>query len=139
MLRSIATVTAAGVTALAAMTASIASAAPDPNTAPAPGTSVVNDPLGVPQVRPDTLVLAAADANDQVTGIGWLLWEEDSAVGFGQQRTNNCLPDCASGTFQERPVVVVLDHAIPLADRPSKVFTQVTIRTIDDTRSQKIG
>ena len=58
-------------------------------------------------VRPRTFVLACADADDYLRGLHWQRWKP-YAYGWGVERINSCVPNCASGKFHSYRVWVTL-------------------------------
>lgn len=106
--------------------------------APAPTSSTTGrpvDPLslpgviecvGSPEMRPPSLALACADANDLLTNITWDEWTTTSASGTAVRETNNCEPNCARGRFEKtRGVEVELSE--PVRSPQGLVFTKLVV------------
>ena len=73
-----------------------------PSTARAGGsTSATRDCLHT-AMRPRSIVLACADANWYVKRLTWRSWGVERATGSGIFHFNDCIPDCADGTFHVR-------------------------------------
>jgi hypothetical protein len=68
--------------------------------------------LGGPNVRPATFILACADVNSYIGHISWKSWGARSAHGYGTLETNNCQPNCASGSFAASPTTITLKKPI---------------------------
>jgi hypothetical protein len=64
-------------------------------------TSVTRDCLHT-RIRPTSIILTCADGNWFVKRLLWRSWGIDRAVGSGVFHFNNCIPDCAAGTFHTR-------------------------------------
>ncbi len=56
-----------------------------------------------PVIRPTTLYLSCGDGGLSVTDITWSSWGSASAYGNGTLHVNNCVPDCADGTYSNYP------------------------------------
>ncbi|MGA3217476.1 MAG: hypothetical protein ABSE77_00120 [Acidimicrobiales bacterium] len=52
--------------------------------------------LGKPEVRPASLILACADANDQAVKLVWTKWTAAGAYARGTDTWNTCVPYCAA-------------------------------------------
>lgn len=52
--------------------------------------------LGQPKVRPTTLTLACADANDLGVSLHWARWTATGAYATGTYTWNTCVPYCAA-------------------------------------------
>ena len=59
-------------------------------------------------VRPQSYVLACADANAYFVTIHWSSWGSGSARASATYVRNNCAPTCAQGTFVKYPARLVL-------------------------------
>ncbi|GAB2557919.1 hypothetical protein [Nocardia heshunensis] len=94
--------------------------------APAPDTTLIVIPGG-PQVRPSTIYLTPADAGDIVTGIKWLYWGTDNAVGYGTETVKTCEPSCAAGGSNSMPVVITLSDPKIFWGRGGRSFTRATV------------
>jgi hypothetical protein len=94
--------------------------------AAAGGTTVVVDCLNKTQVRPSTFILACADGNDVLTGMRWVGWASE-AFATGTEKINNCVPNCAAGTFISYPALITLWRPEPLPHHPGvRYFTRMT-------------
>jgi hypothetical protein len=71
------------------------------------GTPVVADCAGRPQAHPATIMLACDDGNAYLSGLHWTTWQSTAAAA-GLWRINDCVPDCAAGTFHTFPATVKL-------------------------------
>jgi hypothetical protein len=45
-----------------------------------------------------------------VHGLNWESWTQNAAIGRGMRWTDNCVPDCADGTFAKVPAEVTLSR-----------------------------
>jgi hypothetical protein len=117
--------------AMATATASSPSSEPSQSAAAQsafpPGTVGVLDCDGTEQVRPTSIIFACADGAYQLTEISWTRWTDEQAVGTATEDANDCVPNCAQGTFHHRPVSVVLSSPRALADGSAGYYTQATI------------
>jgi hypothetical protein len=59
--------------------------------------TVMFDCAGKAHVRPRTLVLACADAGEELTRISWRSWGSKTAVAAGDEIVNLCVPSCVAG------------------------------------------
>jgi hypothetical protein len=98
-----------------------------PESAFPPGTVGVLDCGGTYQVRPTSIVFACADGAYQLTDISWTQWTDQQAVGTATEAANDCVPNCAQGTFHHRPVSVLLGNPRALADGSAGHFTQAVV------------
>lgn len=79
-----------------------------------------------PEVRPTSLILACADFNARVEDISWASWGYSQAIGSGTFTENQCVPDCAQGTFTNYPdSSVLLDDPSDSSGVP--IFQQVIV------------
>ena len=60
------------------------------------------------RIRPAEINYACADNNGRVTRIIWTSWDTSHASGKATHHHNLCEPDCASGKFQDDPVLIEL-------------------------------
>jgi hypothetical protein len=51
------------------------------------------------RVKPTRIVLACGDGNGVAENLTWLKWSRKVAIGKGDLNQNDCMPDCAEGTF----------------------------------------
>jgi hypothetical protein len=89
---------------------------------------VVIDCTSMPQVKPSSYVLACADAGLGLEGMRWVSWTPSLASGYGRFYENNCLPNCASGTVTDYPVLATLwgSAAVPGLSSDER-YTQLTL------------
>src|SRR5579859_2010601 len=90
----------------ASLAASLATTRPD----------VTVDCAGKPQVHPATLMLACDDGNAYLSGLRWTAWGS-TAAATGTWRINDCVPNCAAGTFHSFAATVKLWQPEPLPRR----------------------
>jgi len=87
--------------------------------------------VGQPQVRPAKWVLACGDGNAYLTGLHWVRWSSSVGVARGTEHLNDCVPDCARGTFHATPAVLVFSD--PVATKAhGTLFSVLTV--LADTR-----
>ncbi len=86
-----------------------------------------------PKIRPNDLVLACADANAVITNITWSSWGSFDAFGTGTFRENQCVPDCAQGTFAVYPESHV-ELANPTSASGVPAFEEVVVTPSSDAR-----
>ena len=79
-----------------------------------------------PKVRPASLVLACGDGNASISNITWTSWGESQAQGVGTFMENQCVPDCAQGSFVSFPNSSVELHD-PLDASSVPVFQLVVV------------
>ena len=58
--------------------------------------------LGKPEVRPATLTLACADANDLGVKLVWARWAATGAYATGTETWNTCVPYCAASKIWDK-------------------------------------
>jgi len=94
--------------------------------ATAGATTVVVNCLNKPRVRPSSFVLTCTDANDVLTGMHWVNWASE-AFATGTEKINNCMPNCAEGTFISYRALVALWRPEPLPHHPGvRYFSRIT-------------
>jgi len=83
-------------------------------------------PLGgaTPLYRPSQFNYTQ-DGTGSVSNITWSTWSSAGATGTGTVNLNNCVPNCASGTFTGYPATVTLSGASQTSQ--GYVFTQMVI------------
>ena len=94
---------------------------------PAPVPSVLdrcNDPGSAPSVRPATIMLACGDGNAFLAHLVWASWTATGATGAGVFTHNQCVPNCALGTFVSVPARVELGY--PVQTRVGKEFATIS-------------
>ncbi|WAC57560.1 hypothetical protein [Gordonia sp. SL306] len=88
-------------TGVAISVAAPASAAPPP--------TVIHDCTGNAFVKPKMIdSIFCADVSIIVTDIHWSRWSPTLAVGHGIEHRKTCVPNCAEGPIEVRPVDVTL-------------------------------
>lgn len=116
-----ATTTAGGVTPPQSSSATT-TAGPLPGAPPCDGAPGATSP----QARPRSLVLGCADYNAAINNIAWTGWGTSAAFGVGTFVENQCVPNCAQGTFATYPNSrVELDDPSNTSGTP--VFQHVTV------------
>ena len=79
-------------------------------------------PTPTKTIRPTTLTIGCALGATTVTSITWKAWDSGAGgQGSGLLNLNNCQPDCAHGTVNSVPAIVVVFHIV------SGVFQDVSI------------
>jgi hypothetical protein len=111
--------------ALVGVVVTLIGLAPAPSSA-ASRTYVTNDCRHI-RVRPRSIMFACADAGFYVTRLDWQRWLVHRAAGDGVFHRNDCLPDCADGTFRTRHGTIRLRHRLWCPDVGSYVFRRATI------------
>jgi hypothetical protein len=82
---------------------------------------------GKPQVHPAALTLACDDGNAYLSGVRWASWGP-SATATGTWRINDCVPNCAAGTFHGFPAAVRLWRPEPLPHHAGTAYySRITI------------
>jgi hypothetical protein len=66
----------------------------------------------VPHVRPQSIVVACADANFYVDGLHWQSWTSTRAVALGTGHANDCKPYCAAGHFHAAKIELTLSRVV---------------------------
>ena len=74
---------------------------------------------GKPTYKPKSIVVACADANNQLTHIKWQTYGTRAASGTATAKVNDCNPNCVTGKVRNFPAVVTLT-------RPKKCGKGVT-------------
>jgi hypothetical protein len=78
-------------------------------------------------VKPTSIVLTCADANEYVTDVRWSSWTATGAAGTGIAHYNDCKPYCAAGHFRAAAATVTLSK--PVSCKGTVVFTSVRLRS----------
>ena len=119
----------------AAGLAAAAGAAPASASAPPHGTPaltavrggavpVLLNCLHQPQIAPRRYVLACGDGDDNMRHLDWAVCA-GTALATGTEWIDDCVPDCARGTFRHYRVLVTLWQVRPLT-RTVTHFTRLT-------------
>jgi len=109
-----------------------ASSAPASRLAPAVATAASGPVLvtctNKERREPATFVLACADYNSALIHLNWQSWGAASAQATGAWHVNDCVPNCALGTFINYPALVVAWRPAPLPKHPgTRYFTRLTV------------
>jgi hypothetical protein len=92
--------------------------------------------LGASQVRPKSLVLTCADANDLAKYLRWSSWGPTGAYGRGVDTWNACEPYCAaSKTWYSTTATFTLTQ--PVHTSKGWLFERLTVRITGPT-AQKV-
>jgi hypothetical protein len=78
------------------------------------------------RIEPASIVLACVDGNAVLENLSWTQWGSAKAIGSGLLDKNNCVPDCASGSFIAYQVDVTLSESVQAGDG-SMYFTRITL------------
>ncbi len=76
-------------------------------------------------VRPKTIVVACGDGNFSIVNIIWSRWASRSAAGRGAAHVNDCVPNCAAGTFHIYRGVAVRLTRPKLCSDGKRLFTRI--------------
>lgn len=76
--------------------------------------------------KPAQILLACGDGNAIAEHLSWIDWDSTGATATGVLTQNDCVPNCASGTFHNYPARFVLSELVLTDGRD--YFTRVTIR-----------
>jgi hypothetical protein len=68
--------------------------------------------LNQPVMRPSSYTIACGDGNAYWTDVTWSGWGTRRAIGTGIISINQCVPDCADGTFESDPLTVTLTRIV---------------------------
>jgi hypothetical protein len=122
---SIALPVVAGLATLAGLSLS-ANAAPARPASAAPKIAVY-DCANKPVVRPKEFLVFCDGSNDLIK-LSWSAWNTTEATGTGVQFINNCVPNCASGTWKRENVLVVLWRGEPVAHhKGQRAYSKMTL------------
>ncbi len=89
-------------------------------------TTVTDDCYHV-DVRPRSIMFACADGGYYVTHLDWLRWRGRRADGVGLFHRNDCIPNCAGGTFHNRRGTISLRHRLWCPDVGRYVYRRALI------------
>lgn len=112
-----------------------APASPSPSQALPP---IIVAAEGYSGMRP-TMVDSSADGNGAVTGITWSEWNSSEAVGYGNQRHNDCDPDCGQGTITYSPVEIVLGGVTGSSPMDGGQYTTISVTDTDGSEDPAWG
>lgn len=80
-----------------------------------------------PVVRPRQFDIFC-DGNDALAQMSWSVWNTTEATGTGVEFINNCVPNCASGTWKRLNVVVVLWRPKPVTHHKGRsAYSKMTM------------
>jgi hypothetical protein len=80
------------------------------------------------QVKPESYVLACADAGIGLQNLHWTSWAPKLASGYGTEWENDCKPNCAEGHLHYYPVLAVLWGSASVKGHPAeRRYTEVTL------------
>jgi hypothetical protein len=65
---------------------------------------------GAPAVRPSSYLMACGTGQEYLKSLRWSEWTSSGAFGAAEAAEDNCIPDCAAGTFVDSPVLVSLSE-----------------------------
>ena len=82
--------------------------------------------------QPAEMVITPADAANQIIHIKWSDWGKAEATGTGEQWSDNCDPDCASGTFHSYGTATVT-ASDPVNVHGTEYYNRVTVDLPVDT------
>ena len=85
---------------------------------------------------PATFVIACADANYELTKLGWHGWGSARATATGTAVANDCTPYCAAGHFHRFRVTVMADRLRQCGK--ARVYARLTI-TYPGARPKGLG
>lgn len=78
--------------------------------------------------EPASFVLACADYNSELIRLDWQSWGATSAQATGTWHVNDCVPNCALGTFINYPALAVAWRPEPLPKHAgTQYFTRLTV------------
>jgi hypothetical protein len=73
-----------------------------------PARTVLYNCAGHAESKPSGLVLACADAGDELVGLHWHGWGDGGAFAKGSEVVLTCVPNCASGHTKRFPIIAVV-------------------------------
>ncbi len=79
-------------------------------TAALPGTPPCNENDVGSGIRPELIFIGCATSADRLEDITWAKWSATAAYGLAEQYINNCIPNCADGTFTTAQLKVLLSN-----------------------------
>jgi hypothetical protein len=107
-----------------ALTAPVTGIASSPSS---PGAPPCDQNVGAnaPGVRPRMVFVGCATSADTLSSITWTRWTATGASGTGTHSINDCVPNCASGSYTKFPVTVQLSAPGDLGGMD--VFTTISM------------
>lgn len=85
---------------------------------------VMNGYKGVRPISLDT----AADGNGFISAITWTQWDEDGAVGVGEQANDDCKPNCQQGTTTHLRVDVLFGGVVGASATSGGQYTTFMVK-----------
>jgi hypothetical protein len=80
------------------------------------------------QYKPNSILLACADAETYLSKLTWSKWSTSSAAGKGTENEEICASSCAAGGhFEKFPVTVALSKAKSCRRTKHKVFNDLKL------------
>jgi hypothetical protein len=74
----------------------------------------------------------SGDSTLQISGITWQSWGSQQATGTGDWQVNNCVPDCAGGSWSNTPAIIVLSNPVNIGDGNGGGWTQFETMTVTE-------
>jgi hypothetical protein len=100
-------------------------------TASASGISLTTGPTlpdcGAQELAPWGMALACGDGNYGLSALKWNDWGAASATATGSASANDCVPNCAAGTFHSYPVTATAS-AVSTCRSGRKQYTRLVLR-----------
>src|SRR4051812_33984883 len=62
--------------------------------------------------KPDEVIVACGDGNFFVVRLEWTKWTRKVASGKGTGKVNDCMPNCAQGTFRSYKVKLIASNPV---------------------------
>ena len=62
--------------------------------------------------KPDKVIVACGDGNFVVVNLEWSKWTGKAAGGQGTGKVNDCMPNCAQGTFRSYKVKLIASNPV---------------------------
>jgi hypothetical protein len=87
----------------------------------------VYDCQNQPQVRPSSFAVTC-DGSVAVTHLHWSSWNASIAAATGVEWADNCVPNCAHGTWSHRTADLIFWRSVPVKGHPGeRGYTQMTV------------
>jgi len=74
----------------------------------------------------------SGDSTLQISSITWQSWGSTTATGTGDYQGNNCVPDCAGGSWSNTPATIVLSNPVNIGDGNGGGWTQFETMTVTE-------